>query len=107
MIYLDNTAERQTLRIPRNGREAEGHVHFKAWNTTSLSGFSFPAEETEVSPLYHTISVSLNEKVQQGEYEYTFSDESGVLSTGLLVIGSLEDVVEYENITEYEQYNAD
>jgi hypothetical protein len=42
--------------------------------------------------------------VQPGEYRYSFSDEIGELSTGLLVIGDLQNPIEYINETEYEQY---
>jgi hypothetical protein len=47
---------------------------------------------------------ALSEKIVSGEYEYTLSDEVGVLSTGLLVIGDLELSTEYNNEIAYEQY---
>ena len=48
--------------------------------------------------------VELQEGVPSGEYEYTLSDEVGVLSTGLLVVGDLEIPTEYNKEIAYEQY---
>lgn len=104
MIYLRHTTDLQMLYIPKEGRCATGNVHLKASNTINQTGFSFVAVDEETSLLYHKVLVELSDNIQPGEYEYTFSDEIGELSNGLLVIGELESPIEYTNETEYEQY---
>jgi hypothetical protein len=50
------------------------------------------------------VLVELKEDIPSGEYDYTLSDEVGVLSTGLLVIGDYEIPTEYNKELTYEQY---
>lgn len=104
MIYLSNSTELQMLYVPKEGRNATGRVSFSAYSTINQFGFVFDAEEENSSLLYHKVMVELTDNVQSGEYEYVFSDEVGELSTGLLVIGDLENPIEYQTMTEYEQY---
>lgn len=104
MVYLKHTTDIQMMYIPKNGRDAKGNVFFKAYSTINLFGFSFEATEEDFSLLYHKVLVELTDNVPAGEYEYTLSDEVGVLSTGLLVIGDHENPIEYKKVTEYEQY---
>lgn len=92
------------LYIPKEGRDARGNVSFKAYSTINQSGFSFVAVDEENSILYHKVLVELGKNVQPGEYEYTLSDEMGMLSSGLLVVGDLESPMEYITEIEYEQY---
>lgn len=104
MVYLKHTTDIQMMYIPKEGRNAKGNVFFKAWSTINQFGFSFDAAEENNSLLYHKVLVELKENIPTGEYEYTLSDEVGELSTGLLVIGNLENPIEYNKVTEYEQY---
>lgn len=92
------------MYIPKSGRNAMGDVSFKAFSTINQYGFSFNAAEENSSLLYHKVLVELDENIPAGEYEYTLSDEVGVLSTGLLVIGEMDSQVEYVIEKEYEQY---
>lgn len=103
MVYLNNTSEVQVMYIPMSVRDAMGKVFFKAFSTGSLQGFSFHAREYDSSAHYHMVTIELPQ-IADGEYEYTLSDEMGVLSTGLLVIGGLSKPVEYNNEIRYEQY---
>ena len=103
MIYLNNTSEVQTMFIPKSVRDSEGKVFFKAFSTGTLQGFSFHVREMESTAIYHMVSAELP-KIADGEYEYTLSDEEGVLSTGILVIGGQSEPVEYNNNMTYEQY---
>ena len=48
--------------------------------------------------------MELKENIPAGEYEYDLSDEAGVLSNGLLIIGDKDAKVEYLIDNEYEQY---
>ena len=104
MVYLKHTTDVQMMYIPKNGRNAKGDIFFKAFNTINQFGFSFDAVEENTSLLYHKVLVELKENIPSGEYEYTLSDEIGVLSTGLLVIGDLDNPMEYNKEAEYEQY---
>ena len=104
MIYLKHTTELQMMYVPKDGRDAIGDVSFEAFSTINQFGFSFAAAEEETSLLYHKVLVELKEGIPSGEYEYTLSDEVGVLSTGLLVIGDFEIPTEYNKEIAYEQY---
>ena len=104
MIYLKHTTDLQMMYIPKDGRDAKGDVFFKAFSTINQFGFSFYAAEENSSSLYHKVLVELTEDIPSGEYEYTLLDEVGVLSTGLLVVGELDDPMEYNKVTTYEQY---
>lgn len=104
MIYLRQTTDLQMLYIPKMGRSATGKVILTAVSTINQSVFSFTAIDEDSSLLYHKILVELPQRVQPGEYEYAFSDEIGELSNGLLVVGELESPIEFNNVTEYEQY---
>ena len=104
MVYLKNTTERQILCIPKQTRVAFGGLIFKVTNTRNQTLVLFNAEDEETSLLYHKIPIELSDDIQPGEYEYSLSDECGVLSSGLLVIGDLENFIEYKAMTEYEQY---
>ena len=92
------------LYIPKMGRSATGKVILTAVSTINQSVFSFTAIDEDSSLLYHKILVELPQRVQPGEYRYAFSDEIGELSNGLLVVGELESPIEFNNVTEYEQY---
>lgn len=104
MIYLKHTTDLQMMYVPKDGRDAKGDVSFKAFSTINQFGFSFDAAEENSSLLYHKVLVELKQDIPSGEYEYTLSDEVGVLSTGLLVIGDLEIPTEYNKEIAYEQY---
>ena len=104
MIYLRHTTDLQMMYIPKDGRDATGDVFLKAFSTINQFGFSFYAAEENNSLLYHKVLVELKKDVPSGEYEYTLSDEMGILSTGLLVIGDLDNPMEYNKETTYEQY---
>ena len=104
MIYLKHTTDLQMMYIPKDGRDAKGDVSFKAFSTINQFEFSFEAAEEDSSLLYHKVLVELKEDIPSGEYEYTLSDEVGILSTGLLVVGDLDNPMEYNKETTYEQY---
>lgn len=104
MIYLKHTTDLQMLYIPKGVRNAVGNVHLKVFSTINQAEYSYVAIDEDNSILYHKVLLQLEESMQSGEYEYTFSDEMGVLSVGILVIGELEKPLEYYNTTEYEQY---
>lgn len=104
MVYLNHITDIQMMFIPKEGRDAQGTLFFKACNTINQFIFSFAAEQEGFSLLYYKVLIQLKDNIPAGEYQYTLSDEAGDLSTGLLVIGELDNSIEYYNETEYEQY---
>lgn len=104
MIYLKRTTEVQQMYVPKGMRNAIGIVSFKAYSSVNLTGFVFDVAVDDTSLLYHKMLVELKDNIPAGEYEYTLSDEMGDLSTGILVIGELDEHVEFVTEAEYEQY---
>ena len=104
MIYLNNTIKEQEVFIPKTIDREVWKVSLQIKSTISSDNFSIDGVVGNCSALYYSMMVALSEKIVSGEYEYTLSDEVGVLSTGLLVIGDLELPTEYNNEIAYEQY---
>lgn len=105
MIYLKNITEEQEIFIPIASEDREVWkvtLHIKS--TISSDNFSIDGVVGIGSALYYPMMVELSEDIPSGEYKYTLSDEVGVLSTGLLVIGDLENPTEYNKEITYEQY---
>ena len=105
MIYLKHTTEEQTLFIPREGRAAKGRLSFQAYSSVNLTGFVDEVTDANTSTLYFKIDITLKGNIPAGEYEYKLQDEVGVLSSGILMIGETQSPIEYNKVTEYEQYN--
>ena len=104
MIYLNKTTEIQTLYIPKVGRDSIGTTTLKLYGKM-VAEYNYLSEDEELSLGYHVIHVALEEDTIPGEYVYELSDEIGMLSSGLLVIGDLSNMVEYNNKIQYEQYS--
>ena len=104
MIYLRHTTGLQMMYVPKVGRDAIGDIAFNATSTINQFTFSFDAAEENSSLLYHKALIELQSDIPAGEYEYILSDKIGVLSTGILVVGDLDNPLEYNNETTYEQY---
>lgn len=107
MVYLKHTTEQQELLIPKNGGHAQGVMSFKAFSTINLAGFVELVEDRGFSQLFYTLPIKLASNVQKGEYEYTLFLGADILSTGILIIGEGDNVVEYDNIIRYEQYEQE
>lgn len=103
MIYIDRHTEEQLVYIPKK-RECQGTMSLKAVNTISKSGFVEYLEDYGLRKGYHVFSLTLPDSVASGEYEYELLDYNGILSQGILVIREQNTMVEYDNMTEYEQY---
>ena len=107
MLYLQNIREAQVLFIPNNGERVEGELILRLKNTMELKTREFEAlEAVYASYLYHTLSVTLPEGTEDGEYEYVLEDDYGILSQGVLRIGSRKAEMEYNKTIEYEQYES-
>lgn len=104
MIYLKHTTDLQLLCVPKTERNALADVTLRIKCTSTCREVIIESSEGNSSLLYYKMMIALPEKIMKGEYEYTLSDEMGVLSTGLLVVGDLDNSMEYNIETTYEQY---
>lgn len=104
MIYINTLSSPQSVYIPKGERQPIGSLRFKAESTIDLFSFEMDVIDLNLSSLYHYISISYEDQIPSGEYKYELSDEKGVLSCGLLIIGESKSPIEYTNETEYEQY---
>jgi hypothetical protein len=92
------------LYIPKVGRDAMEDVTLLIKGTSTLLEVIMEMSDGNSSALYHKMMITLPDSITAGEYEYSLSDNAGVLSTGLLVIGDLEIPTEYNKEIAYEQY---
>ena len=103
MIYLNNTSTPQMVSSPKS-RETEGRLVFSVKSTINLS-VPVDARVAQLeSDLYIQFPVALPADADIGEYEYTLTDNAGILSTGILVVEGKSDVKEYNLSVQYEQY---
>lgn len=85
MVYIQYTAEEQTIRIPkRSGFEGPcTEIRLEGvngvWNTL-LDG---PQETKD----YYVVSFALPVSFRKGEYKYSLLSEGGVVASGLAVVG--------------------
>ena len=98
MIYLKNISTPQVIFIPRC-MEANGGLVLSLKSTIILLNVI----DAATSDLYFRVSVMLPADVPSGEYEYDLSDDTGELSTGLLIVGELSSPTEYKKVIQYEQ----
>lgn len=104
MIYLKNISTPQVIFIPKS-RETEGSLVFSIKSTINHS-VSVNASVVDLqSELFIQFPVELPADINTGEYEYSLTDEAGVISTGLLFIEDLSELQEYQISIKYEQYN--
>ena len=103
MIYLKNTSTPQMVFIPKS-RETEGSLVFTIKSTINLS-VSVESRVVDLqSVLFIQFSIELPADTATGEYEYSLTDDAGVISTGLLVVEDTSVVNEYNLSVQYEQY---
>ena len=104
MIYLKHTTDLQMLYIPKVCRNTMEDVTLLIKGTSNLSEVIRDLSDGNSSSLYHKMMIALPGSITPGEYEYSLSDNAGVLSTGLLIIGEHENPTEYNKEIAYEQY---
>lgn len=104
MIYLQNIARIQAVYIPCEKRDIHGEITLDVVGTINHQSIRCKATIDKSHMQYCRVYIQLPESISAGEYEYTMSDDMGVLSTGLLMIRESEASIEYNEVTEYEQY---
>ena len=102
MIYLKNISTPQELFVPRC-REANGNLMLSLKNTINLYDIPLLVIDFATSHQYFRFSVMLPVDLPSGEYEYSLSDDAGVISTGLLIVGESSSPKEYNKVIQYEQ----
>lgn len=103
MIYLDKTEQAQVLFIPKH-RQATGKLVFRCKSSINQQAWEKTVIDLQTSTYYHRISFIVPSEAPRGEYQYILSDDEGVLSNGILIIGENQKVIQYEKSTEYKQY---
>lgn len=104
MVYLENTTDAQPVFIPRSRADVAGDLTLALRSTVGLDiVVDAEAIDLDTTPLYYRVAVALPEGAADGEYEYTLSDETGALATGVAYVGTLARPTETDNNIEYEQ----
>lgn len=76
---------------------------FSLKSTVNQSVIDMPVVDEWTMGLYFKVAIKLPADMPSGEYEYTLSDDAGVLSTGLLILGESLSPTEYNKVIQYEQ----
>lgn len=104
MVYLENTTEAQPLFIPRSRADVVGTLALTLRSTVGLEiVVDTEAIDLNTSSLYYRVAVALPAGLASGEYEYTLTDDTGKLATGIAYIGTLSRPTETDNTITYEQ----
>lgn len=113
MIYLKNKTGEQQVRIPWNGLADGGSDTWptlKIWSTTDArTAYDVGWEGCEVEDALYTIgTVKLPKGLPDGEYEYRFSYDGNVLSSGVCQIGDYKAVPVQKGNTDitFKQYGG-
>ena len=104
MIYLDKTEQAQVLFIPRNKQGTNGGLVLKCKSSINQQAWESKVIDLQTSTYYYRVSFVVPAEAPQGEYQYTLSDDEGVLSKGILIIGENQKIIQYEKSAEYKQY---
>lgn len=108
MLYVENKTDAQPLFVPRSRPGIAGDLFLKIRSTV---GLDYPVEtkalDLDISSLYYRIAVALPEGIADGEYEYTLSDGTGTLASGIIYVGGLISPQQMETPITYEQYEID
>ena len=105
MIYLEDTPGAQPLFVPRSRADVVGDLVLKIRSTVGLETVvDVDAIDLNTSALYYRLAVALPDGIAQGEYEYSLSDDTGALSTGIIYVGTLTAPTQHDTTITYEQY---
>ena len=103
MIYLKNIFTSRAVLIPKS-RKTEGELVFTIKNTINQTVLEQNVTDIWSLGLYFKFDIDLPADITPGEYEYFLSDDAGILSTGLLIMGEPSTSTEYNKTIQYEQY---
>ena len=103
MIYLKNISTPQVLYVPKC-REHNGDLMFSIKSTINQLVAGMSVVDELGNGLYFKLEIMLPKGIESGEYEYYLTDDVGVLSEGILVVGEFLSSKEYEKVIQYEHY---
>lgn len=110
MVIITNNSIPQTIYIPKvMGKSSQlGQGVLEMVSTADHKVYSFAVVDTSFSGLYFVVSVTLEEGMASGDYEYTLYNNGEVASTGVMMLIPEGTVIPHPNIyeqsIEYEQY---
>lgn len=103
MIYLKNIEDVQRLLIPKGRENIAPDVVLNLFSTIYQSDLTINVQDWKVLSLYYWIEFNIPD-IEPGEYEYSFKDALGELSSGVLVVGEKARFMEYSVEHEQSQY---
>lgn len=103
MIYLNTISTRGKIYVPKN-REIDGELTFVVKGTINQSVWTITELNEDVFANYILLDFALPSDIERGEYEYSLMDNSGVISTGLLMAEGVSEMREHYKAIQYEQY---
>lgn len=107
MVYLQNRTGGQPAYFPKN-YGGEGAVAMTIRNTITQKEHNLGSMTDEGgSDMYYLLPVSLPEGIDDGEWEYTLTQDGIVVATGILKVGESAQAEQYNSEIEYEQYESE
>lgn len=108
MIYLEQSTDPQTVKIPRNLQPTPGGDYVLTLeNTVDRSRVSLSPARVVAAALNYVATIALPNILPAGEYSYEFRQGAAVLAVGVLTIGEYErDTTQYQAAAHYEQYEG-
>ena len=104
MLYLKNIQTPQDIYLPKC-RLIHGDMVLVVTSTVNQSEIiNKKVTDLWFYGLYHKVSIALPANIPSGEYRYALSDDRGILSSGLLIIGESSAPTEYNKTVQDEQY---
>lgn len=108
MIYLDQSTDPQTVKIPRNLRPMPGGDYVMTLeNTIDRTRVSVAPANVVPAALNYVATIALPDILPAGEYSYELRQGAAVLAVGVLTIGDYaHDNVQYQTAAHYDQYEG-
>ena len=108
MIYLKHTTEAQVAYIPRDA-VAGNALRLTLRSTVDLDKVvDALVLDLSIHSRFYSIAVQLPEDCPTGEYEYQFTSEGALVSSGVAVVVPDADATkQYDKPIQYEQYERE
>lgn len=85
MIYLDNIATAQTVRVPKE-LQSSGDLTLTLHSEMEMKDTVFPVTDTGESGMYYTLEVTFAERMLPGEYIYTLKAGDDMVAQGYAIV---------------------
>ena len=108
MIYIINSNSPQVVYVPASQDKVLGTLTFTLRSTVNRqTSLTVSVAQQGQSDLYYKFTLTLSEKLQDGEYEYELKKNTTLLESGLAAVGVPTFETEYNNAIQYEQYESE